>query len=102
MNNVILFDLVQEVNQKDSMGQTKTIKTYQCALGKQKSVYQSEFFKAEQSGLRPQGIIVMNRFDYNDEKIIRINNQEFPIYRTFEVGTDKIELYYSERVGTNG
>lgn len=99
MNKVILFDLVKEVSQKDSTGQTKKIKTYQSALGTQKSVYSNEFFKADQAGIRPQGVIVMNVFDYSGEALIKIGNQEFSVYRTFEVGTDKIELYYGERVG---
>ena len=100
MNNILLFDLIKEVSTKDKTGQSIKVKTFQCALGKQKSVYQNEFYQAEQVGLRPQGVIVMNRFDYNNEKALKIGNDEFVIYRTFEVGTDKIELYYAERVGT--
>lgn len=100
MNNIVLFDLIKEVSTKDKTGQSIKVKTYQCALGKQKSVYQNEFYQAEQAGLRPQGVIVMNRFDYSNEKMLKIGNDEFVIYRTFEVGTDKIELYYGERVGT--
>lgn len=99
MNKVILFDLVHEVIQKDSTGQTKKIKTYQSVLGTQKSVYQNEFFKADQAGIRPQGQITMCSFDYNAESLLRIDNKEYTIYRTFEVGTDKIELYYGDRVG---
>lgn len=102
MNKVILFDLIKEVAQKDSTGQTKKVKTYQSALGTQKSVYQNEFFKADQSGIRPQGVIIMNVFDYSNEQMLRIDNSEYLIYRTFEVGTDRIELYYGERVGNNG
>lgn len=102
MNRVILFDLISEVAQKDSTGQTKKIKFYQSALGTQKSVYQNEFYKADQAGIRPQGVIVMNVFDYSGEVLLKIGNQEFSIYRTFEVGTDKIELYYGEKVGNNG
>lgn len=102
MNKVILFDLVKEVAQKDSTGQTKKVKTYQSALGTQKSVYQNEFFKADQSGIRPQGVIIMNVFDYSNEQMLRIDSSEYLIYRTFEVGTDRIELYYGERVGNNG
>lgn len=101
MNKIILFDLIKEMAIKDSTGQVKITKTYLVTLGKQKSVYQNEFYQAEQAGLRPQGIIEMCSFDYDGEKSLRIDNKEYVIYRTYEVGTDKIELYYSEKVGNN-
>lgn len=99
MNSIILFDLISTASVKDKTGQTTTTKITRCALGKQRSVYQNEFYQAEQAGMRPQGVIVMNKFDYEGETLLRIDNKDYVIYRTFEVGTDKIELYYAEKVG---
>ena len=99
MNSIILFDLISTASVKDKTGQTTTTKVTRCALGKQRSVYQNEFYQAEQAGMRPQGVIVMNKFDYEGETLLRIDNKDYVIYRTFEVGTDKIELYYAEKVG---
>lgn len=99
MNSIILIDLISTATSKDKTGQTTTTKIRRCALGKQKSVYQNEFYQAEQAGIRPQGVIVINKFDYEGEKLLSIDDKEFVIYRTFEVGTDKIELYYAEKVG---
>ncbi len=99
MNSIILFDLISTASVKDKTGQTTTTKTARCALGKQRSVYQNEFYQAEQAGMRPQGVIVMNKFDYEGETLLHIDNKDYVIYRTFEVGTDKIELYYAEKVG---
>lgn len=102
MNHVILFYLVNEVVLKDATAQSKTKKTYTTVIGKQKSVYQNEFYKAEQAGIRSEGIVETSAFVYNGQRILMINQREYAIYRTFLVGTDRIELYYGERVGTNG
>lgn len=99
MNHIIDFYLIQETKQKDSTGQTTTQKTFVLRTGTQRSVYQNEFYKAEQAGLRPQGMITMSSFDYSGEAFIKIGTQEFSIYRVYYSGTDKVELYYGERVG---
>lgn len=99
MYHVIDFFLIHEVKSQDSTGQTSSARTLRPRLGQQKSVYQNEFFKAEESGIRPQGIIVMSAFDYSGEAELQIGNSRYTIYRTYEVGTDKIELYYGQRVG---
>lgn len=102
MNHIIAFSLVNETNAKDATGQTKPTTTTTDAIGEQKSVYQNEYYKAEQAGIRPQGIIVMSQFDYGGQDKLIIGTDTFTVYRTFEVGTDKIELYYGSRVGNNG
>lgn len=99
MNHIIDFYLVQETNVKDSTGQTTTQKTYVLRTGIEKSVYEREFYQADQSGLRPQGIVEISSFDYANEAFIKIGTQEYSIYRTYHKGTDRIELYYGERVG---
>lgn len=100
MYHVIDFYLVNEVKTQDSTGQTTSAKTLKARLGRQKSVYQTEFYKAEQAGIRPQGVIVMNSFDYAGESLLQIGTIEYTIYRVYHDGTDKVELYYGDRVGT--
>lgn len=102
MNRLVTFDLVTEVTTKDKTGQTKTIKTFVPVIGKQNSVYQNEFFKSEQAGVRSQGVIEVSYFDYNGQKLLRLNDKIYSIYRTYEQGTDRVELYYGERVGLDG
>lgn len=103
MNNIVDFYLITETTRKDSTGQVITDKSQTLHVGKRTSVYQSEFFKADQAGLRSQGVIEMSSFDYSGEKLLLVDGHEYTIYRTYAVGTDRIQLYYGERVGnTNG
>ena len=99
MNKIVDFSLVSETLTKDATGQSKTTTSTTACIGEMKSVYQNEFYKAEQAGIRPQGILVVSAFDYGGEAKLKIGSKTFTIYRTFEVGTDRIELYYGERVG---
>lgn len=102
MKSIIEFDLVSMTGTKDKTGQTKTTPTTTSHIGEIKSITQNEYYKAEQAGIRPQGIIIMSRFDYSGETQLKIGNDTFTIYRTYQPGTDRIELYYGERVGNNG
>lgn len=101
MDHDISFNLIPDVRTKDSTGQSvpsSDAKPTEC-IGFQRSVYQNEFYQADQAGIRPQGVIKMNLADYSGEKYLSINGNKYSIYRTFEPGADWIELYYGERVG---
>lgn len=99
MRKITDAKLVVETQSKDALGQTKTTKSYKPVLGNLRSLYGREFYQAEQFGVRPEGCIETCAFDYNGERKILIDEKEFTIYRTFTRGTDRIELYYGERVG---
>lgn len=99
MYKIIEFNLLTEVTTKDSTAQTTSTVTKQKCIGQQKSVYQNEFYQAEQAGLRPDGVIKMSAFDYAGQRFIEIGNNKYTIYRIYENGTDTVELYYGERVG---
>lgn len=103
MIQIVDFTLISEKLVKDPY----EVLLFRCrrnslTIGNKKSVYQNEYFKAEQAGLRAQGIIEMSKFDYTGESKLKIGGDIYTIYRTFDVGTDRIELYYGERVGNNG
>lgn len=102
MNHIIDFALISETVTKDATGQAKKSPVEKTRIGELKSASQNEFYKADQAGIRPQGVIVMSSFDYGGEAFLKIGDNKFTIYRTFNVGTDRIELYYGERVGNNG
>ena len=105
MKRIMPFLLVNETATKDNTGQTIPNECPDTTelIGELKSVYQNEFYKAEQAGIRPQGVFVISSFDYNGQDSLIIGSKSYAIYRTFEVGTDKIELYFGDRVGgSNG
>ena len=63
MFKIIDFSLLTETKTKDATGQTSSVDVPVSRIGKQKSIYQNEFYKADQAGIRPQGVIEMSAFD---------------------------------------
>jgi len=99
----ISFKLISNTYTKDSTGQTAPsgTPTESSVIGLQKSVYQNEFYQADQAGIRAEGVIEMNIADYSGQTKLSINDKPYTIYRTYEPKDkpDTIELYYGERVG---
>lgn len=99
----ISFKLIGKTYTKDSTGQSVPTgtPTETNVIGFHKSVYQNEFYQADQAGIRAEGVIEMNVADYSGQSLLSINNKPYIIYRTYEPKDrpDTIELYYGERVG---
>ena len=101
MNPIVDFQFISESKTKDSTGQVVSVKSYENCLGMKRSIYEREFHQASQSGIRPEFVIETSAFNYGGQALIQYNGNEYSIYRTFQKGTDRIELYCSERVGNN-
>ena len=65
-----------------------------------RGVYNAEFYNAAQAGLHPSITFELtNRADYNGEKIIEFEGQEYNVIRTdWNAQRDKISLICEERV----
>lgn len=99
MYKIIDFYLVTETKTTDSMGQVISTKSNEICVGKLKSVYEKEFYQAAQVGIRPSFVIETPSSNYNGQALIKYEGKEYSVYRTYLVGTDKIELYCQEKVG---
>ncbi len=65
-----------------------------------RSVYQSEFYNASQSGLHPSiTFVIANRADYNGERLIEWQNKLYNVIRADWNGQrDAISLICEERI----
>lgn len=57
-----------------------------------KSVGYREFYEAHSTGFKPDIVIEMNVFSYTGQKYVKYNDTEYRVIRTYQKGTDKIEL----------
>lgn len=99
MNRITEAYLLTETITKDSHGQSIPTVTKSPVIGKVHSVYQREFYQAEQNGIRLMGVLEISWFDYARQEKLEIDGETYTIYRTYEIGTDRIDLYYGKRVG---
>lgn len=61
-------------------------------------IYEKEFFAAYQSGINAQLKIVVFFDDYNNELLVKFNDEIYSVYRKYRSGDD-MELYLRKDVG---
>lgn len=84
----------------DDIGnQVITEKTERSVICKVQSVDRQEFFKAGQVGMNPKYRFDTDKVNYNSEELVKYKDKVYGIYRTYEAGTDTIELYAEEKAG---
>lgn len=69
-------------------------------FAEKKAVRQSEFFQAAAVGFKPEIVLEVNSFEYNNEEECYLEGQLFRIYRAYPVkGTERTELYLTAIAG---
>ena len=64
-----------------------------------RSVSATEFFEGGKNGFRPEWRFTLFRYDYGGEHLIDYDGNVYEIYRTYNSGSDEIELYAERRLG---
>ena len=92
--------LIDESYTKDIIGNqiaTKTETNILCAV---KSVGRSEFYNSAQAGLRPEIIFVIHPYEYNNQKKVKFNNQNYDVIRTYTNNFEELELVCTTRISS--
>lgn len=65
-----------------------------------KAVRQSEFFQAAAAGFKPEIVLEVNSFEYNNEELCYLEGKCFKIYRAYPISrSERTELYLTDVVG---
>lgn len=102
MNKDCIIQLIHKNNstETNSIGEPVVDDDYKSVYGVKKSVRQSEFFQAFASGFKPEIVIEVNSFEYNNEELCELEGQRFRIYRSYPLkNSEKTELYLTQLVG---
>ncbi|PRT29448.1 phage head closure protein [Bacillus thuringiensis] len=98
MNDILLFPIVTVV--EDELGQKEEIKTFnRQVFCEEKSIPQSEFFQAGQSGIKASCILIVHSLDYQEETKVKYGEKTYSVYRTYKRDDEKIELYCEVKAG---
>ena len=77
----------------DEIGDLINVITYDCEIFcNEKSVRASEFYQAQAIGMKPELVLEVMALDYNKEKYVKFEDEEYTVLRTYKVSRDKIEL----------
>ena len=65
-----------------------------------RSITRTEWFEAGRSGIEhPSFIFIMNRNEYEGQKIVEYNGQRYGVYRTYAGRNEDLELYCEAKGG---
>lgn len=76
----------------DTVGNPTTTTSTSTAYAKIRSIGAREYFGAGSEFPKPEAILDVFRWDYNDERKVMVNGEEYAIYRAYADG-DLISLY---------
>ena len=93
------IQLISQTSAKNAYGVEVKTETRQQAFCTVKSITQTEFFSAKQSGLKPQKVFVIFAPEYKGQKLLEYNGAVYSIYRTYAPDNASLELYAEERAG---
>lgn len=69
-------------------------------LCKEKSVGRSEFYSAATSNMRPEVILTIHKYEYEGERKVEFEEQQYTVLKTYSENFEEIELT-CERVGAD-
>lgn len=99
MNRSQVAYLVGESFSQNEYGIYEKVETERKVFVNVSSVNANEWFEGGRNGLNPQFRFTMFSYDYEGEKIIKYNDVQYTIYRTYFRKVDEIELYTELRKG---
>lgn len=102
MDRSNVINLISTTKEQDENGVWRETTNRRMVFCNVSSVTASEFFEGGRNGLNPQFRMVMFFGDYQGETILEYNGATYSIYRTYQRGTDELELYVERKGGTNG
>lgn len=102
MDRSNVINLISTTKEQDENGVWRETTNRRMVFCNVSSVTASEFFEGGRNGLNPQFRMVIFYGDYQGETILEYNGATYAIYRTYQRGTDELELYVERKGGTNG
>ena len=88
--------LISEVSEKDRVNKngfaTKPKERTRTVFCNKKSVGYSEYFKSQQTGKLVEAKYEAHKADYGGEDVVEVNGRRYFVLKTYDTGTDTIEL----------
>ncbi len=101
-NNISLDNVCYLINttyEKDVLKQQIEKSEEELAYCAELPVYNSEFFKAAQSGIKAECILAIDYDTYNSQKKVKYNEDIYSIFKVFKRSDGLIELHCEVRSG---
>lgn len=70
----------------------ETIVYYNEVYCNEKSIRASEFYQAQAVGMKPEVTLELMLADYNKEKYVKYDDEDYTVLRTYKTSHERIEL----------
>jgi len=94
------LELLREGYTEDELGNQIPSNIKRTILCKVNSIGRSEFYSAASSNLRPEIVFTIHKYEYENERKIVFEEQQYSVLRTYATGIEELELT-CERVGAD-
>lgn len=75
---------------------TEEVKTF--LLCRKKSITRSEFYQANQAGIRPSLVVDIHSFEYDNQELAEFEGKRYHILKTYPVDLETLELTMTEKL----
>ena len=101
MTRINKITLITETITTDDIGQPKATEATLDVIAEVRSITQSEYMNARQSGITPAYSFRISVFAYGGQKVLKYDGTRYRIYRTYEADDNTIELYAEYETGVS-
>jgi SPP1 family predicted phage head-tail adaptor len=84
--------LIDTTSSENDLGDALTTPTPMTVLCDIKSVTRSEHYAAAASGLRPEIVFIINKYEYKEQKFVEFEGKKYSVIRTYVNNGETIEL----------
>lgn len=90
--------IAKKITGKDKLKQNITEEVKTVLLCRKKSITRSEFYKANQAGIRPSLVVDIHIFEYDNQELAEFEGERYSILKTYPVDLETLELTLTEKL----
>ncbi|HEM2575423.1 TPA: phage head closure protein [Streptococcus suis] len=90
--------VAKKITGKDKLKQNITEEVKTVLLCRKKSITRSEFYQANQTGIRPSLVVDIHSFEYDNQELAEFEGKRYHILKTYPVDLETLELTMTEKL----
>ena len=87
-----------KITGKDKLKQNIIEEVKTVLLCRKKSITRSEFYQANQAGIRPSLVVDIHSFEYDNQELAEFEGKRYRILKTYPVDLETLELTMTEKL----
>ena len=90
--------IAKKIIGKDKLKQNITEEVKTKLLCRKRSITRSEFYQANQAGIRPSLVVDIHSFEYDNQELAEFEGKRYRILKTYPVDLETLELTMTEKL----